>query len=107
MVFLFAQSWPETASSQWDSRLEFYSRWIWAPLILLILVFKVREFLRRRFELLFQNVATAEGRYRKPLEPLLLMNAIWIMSRQSEWHRRDGQELHSRSRSSTMQLYPN
>jgi hypothetical protein len=30
--------------------------------------------------LLLQNVATAEGRYRKPLEPLLLMNAVWLIS---------------------------
>lgn len=52
----------------------------------------VRQFLKGRFDLLpvavtlftlflmLQNVATTEGRYRKPLEPLLLMNIVWCIS---------------------------
>lgn len=93
VVFLFAPSWPESESLNWDSQLEFYTRWIWAPLMVIILGWNVRRFLKRRFELLpvavtlftlflmLQNVATTEGRYRKPLEPLLLMNAVWLISK--------------------------
>ena len=96
VVFLFAPSWPETVSSQWDSQLTFYTRWMWAPLIAMILGWNVYGFLKGRFDLLpiavtvftlfllLQNVATAEGRYRKPLEPLLLMNAVWLITRTRE-----------------------
>ena len=92
IVILFAPSWPEHDSQQWDSRLEFWARWLWAPLILLVLAYNVREILNRRFDLLpiaitiftlflvLQNVATSEGRYRKPLEPLLLLNVVWLIS---------------------------
>ena len=30
--------------------------------------------------LALQNVVTFEGRYRKPLEPLLLLNFVWIVT---------------------------
>ena len=92
VVFLFAPSWPENYSDNWDGRLESLDRWIWAPLIFLTLVFNLRDVLRRRFELIpiattiltlflmLQNVATTEGRYRKPVEPLLLMNLVWIIN---------------------------
>ena len=91
IVSLFAPSWPETTSQQWDSRLDFYSRWIWAPLILLVVAFDVKRFLQGRLDLLpvavtvftlalvLQNVVTAEGRYRKPIEPLLLLNLVWLI----------------------------
>ena len=91
IVSLFAPSWPETTSQQWDSRLDFYSRWIWAPLILLVVAFDVKRFLQGRLDLLpvavtvftlalvLQNVVTAEGRYRKPIEPLLILNLVWLI----------------------------
>ncbi|MGC2109378.1 MAG: phospholipid carrier-dependent glycosyltransferase [Candidatus Korobacteraceae bacterium] len=93
VLFLFAPSWPETAVHEWDGWLTYVTRWMWAPLIVLILICNGREFLHHRFELipvavtlftlflLLQNVATTEGRYRKPLEPLLLLNFVWIMGR--------------------------
>lgn len=91
LVSLFAPSWPESNSQLWDSRLDFYARWLWAPLILLVLAWNLRTFFRRTFELVpvsvtvftlclvLQNVVTAEGRYRKPLEPLLLFNLVWLI----------------------------
>jgi Dolichyl-phosphate-mannose-protein mannosyltransferase len=89
VLFAFAPSWPESANLDWDGTLEFYGRWLWAPLVLVILVCNFSYFLRRRFELIpvavtlytfflaFQNLVTFEGRYRKPLEPLLLVNLVW------------------------------
>ena len=91
LVMLFAPSWPESNSQQSDSRLEFYSRWIWAPLICFVLTGNLLVLVRGRVELIpiavslttlaivLQNVITAEGRYRKPIEPLLLLNLVWLI----------------------------
>ena len=92
LMFLLAASWPDNNRSEWDGWLSNICRWIWAPLIFFVLDCNIREFIRRKFDLLpiavsvftlflmFQNVATSEGRYRKPLEPLLLMNLVWVIS---------------------------
>jgi uncharacterized membrane protein YoaK (UPF0700 family) len=80
--------------------LEYCSRWIWAPLILSVFACNIGEFVRRRFDLVpvavtlftllmaLQNVVIAEGRYRKPVEPLLLLNLVWLLDRK----RLDGSE---------------
>ena len=93
VLFFFAPSWPESTASDWDGRLEYEGRWMWAPLILFVLVIDFRRFLHRRFDLItvattlftlflaLQNIVTAEGRYRKPLEPLLLLNAVWVIAK--------------------------
>ena len=77
----------------WDGHLEYWCRWMWAPLILLVFVLNVREFANRRFDLIpvatvvltlaimLQNVILIEGRYRKPVEPMLLLNLVWVLSR--------------------------
>ncbi len=92
LLFLFAASWPDNNRADWDGWLSHICRWLWAPLIFFVLDCNVREFIRQRFDLLpvavtvftvflaCQNVATFEGRYRKPLEPLLLMNLVWAVS---------------------------
>lgn len=92
LTFLFIASWPDNDVREWDGWLSNFSRWLWAPLIVFVFACNIREFARRRFDLLpvatmvftmflaFQNVATSEGRYRKPLEPLLLVNLIWAVA---------------------------
>lgn len=91
LLFLFAPSWPDDNRREWDGWLAYHGRWMWAPLIFFLFDCNVREFARRRFELLpvaatgftlfflLQNSATMEGRYRKPLEPLLLLNLVWAV----------------------------
>ncbi len=93
ILFFFAPSWPETGSGEWDGHLEYRARWLWAPLILFVLICNAREFVRRRFDLIpvavtlftlvmaLQNAMLMEGRYRKPVEPVLLLNAVWLLSR--------------------------
>lgn len=88
VLFFFSPSWPE---DQWDGRINYLSRWLWAPLILLVLAGNVREFLRRRLDLLpvavtlftlimaMQNMLIMEGRYRKPVEAVLLLNFAWLL----------------------------
>jgi hypothetical protein len=91
ILFLFAPSWPESAIGQWDGHLEYGARWMWAPLIVIVLLFNLLEFLQRRFDLIpigvtvltlvlmLQNEILMEGRYRKPVEPLLLLNLVWLV----------------------------
>jgi hypothetical protein len=93
VLFLFAPSWPEEVVALWDDRLEYFGRWLWAPLILIVFVCNISQFLARRFELIpvattlftlwlaLQNIVIMEGRYRKPVEPLLLFNLVWILGR--------------------------
>jgi len=100
ILFLFSPSWPEVQFGQWDGHLEYGSRWIWAPLILFVFVFNLRDFARRRFYLLpvattvftlvlaFQNMVIMEGRYRKVVEPLLLLNAVWVLAAHDRTNRR-------------------
>lgn len=94
VLFLFSPSWPDSNQNEWDGWLNYQLRWIWAPVMFFVLDCNVREFIRREFHLLplsvtilmlflmFQNVATTEGRYRKPLEPLLVLNLIWALRSQ-------------------------
>lgn len=96
VLFLFAPSWPDCNTNEWDGWLTVMSRWMWAPIIFFVLDCNIRDFFKRRFDLLpvattvftlflmFQNVATSEGRYRKPLEPLLLMNLVWAITPRSK-----------------------
>ena len=95
VIFVFAPSWPDSTEwrTQWDAQVTYVTRWMWAPIIFFVLIFNAREFQHRRFELIpvavtlftlflmLQNVATSEGRYRKPLEPLLLLNLVWILGK--------------------------
>jgi len=93
ILFFFAPSWPESGPGEWDGHLEYRARWMWAPLILFVFVCNARDFARRRFDLIpvattvltlvlaLQNAMLMEGRYRKPVEPMLLLNAVWLLSR--------------------------
>jgi hypothetical protein len=38
-------------------------------------------------------VVTFEGRYRKPLEPLLLLNLVWILARHRAAHPQNDETL--------------
>jgi hypothetical protein len=91
ILFFFEPSWPETSVGQWEGVLQYHTRWMWAPLILIVFLLNAREFLHRRFDLIpiavtlftltmaFQNSVLMEGRYRKPVEPVLLLNLVWIL----------------------------
>ncbi len=89
VLFAFSPSWPDSDPREWGGWASYHFRWIWLPLVLFVLGCNLRAFLQREVLLLpvavtaftlflaFQNAATMEGRYRKPLEPLLVMNCIW------------------------------
>lgn len=93
VVFLFAPSWPDSNLQCWDGWVNYESRWLWAPLIFLLFKLNYHEFRQRRFDLIpvavtvltlvlaLQNMIDMEGRYRKPLEPLLFLNIVWALRR--------------------------
>jgi len=92
VLFLFAPSWPESNEDFWIGRVNFWQKWLWAPLIVAVLAGNLVFALQGRFHivvlvttaltllLLLQNEYPMEGRYRKPLEPLLLLNGVWLLS---------------------------
>jgi hypothetical protein len=98
LVFLFAaNSWPDSAVEwgySWIYFFNFHLRWMWLPLMLLLLS---RAPTARRTEaehlilccalgllliLAFQMFGVNEGRYRKPLE-ILLIPCAYILTRKN------------------------
>jgi hypothetical protein len=90
-LFLFAPPWPDCYTGTWTGVLNYWLRWIWAPIIFFLAEENFRQFLRRCFHLIpvattvftlwlfSQNIVTMEGRFRKPLEPILLLNLAWAI----------------------------
>jgi len=88
LYVLFAQSWPDNDPRTWSGRLAVWTRWVW-PLIMLYVTWGA---LCRRFHgrawllpvcslglLLFltvQRSGIVEGRYVKPLHPILVAAAV-------------------------------
>ncbi|MEI9896997.1 MAG: glycosyltransferase family 39 protein [Chthoniobacter sp.] len=105
LLFLFAPSWPDCNLWEIDGWWSYIGRWMWAPLIFFLLSCNLLEFRAGRFDLVpvattvftlflgLQNFATMEGRYRKPLEPLLLLNVAWVVSRPPAGLRRRNSEI--------------
>ncbi len=99
MFILFGSSWPEVWPDSWNSQgfvrpwemaLNHHARWMWAPLIVGVFIFAMRypmPAVNRGVVLLtlgmvmmmaVQYTAVFEGRYRKPVEPLLILSAALI-----------------------------
>jgi hypothetical protein len=94
IVYLFfGASWPEYNRSTWLGILSFHARWVWAPLLLLVLFRapfmplpdKVAMLLSPAWLLIvvmmFQQSVVMDGRYRKPLEPLLIVLVSLLVQR--------------------------
>jgi 4-amino-4-deoxy-L-arabinose transferase-like glycosyltransferase len=90
MFLAFAHSWPDSTERidyKWLYLLNFHERWLWLPLMILTVI--ATPFMRLQrpqmlvyccglgllLLLIFQQSAILEGRYRKPLEIFLLLNA--------------------------------
>lgn len=89
-VFLvLGPSWPDaTMQEEWLYRLNYHQRWVWAVLMVALAMVGPCMPLRERravlvamtlalmLALAVQPVGIMEGRYRKPLEPLLLLAVV-------------------------------
>ncbi|MDD2707002.1 MAG: glycosyltransferase family 39 protein [Verrucomicrobiae bacterium] len=97
MLFFFAPPWPDCAGgARIFNWLNYWQRWIWAPIVFYVMDANLAEFRRRRFFLIpvgttifllwlgLQNLVIMEGRFRKPIEPVLLLNMAWIGRRKDE-----------------------
>ena len=89
----FAQSWPNSDPASLFGRLTLWTRWIWAPLILLV----TWGLLRRRYRgieylvplcalgtialLLLQNEGVMEARFREPVDAVLVCAALLMRLR--------------------------
>jgi hypothetical protein len=93
--FFFGSSWPD--STKEPDRTWWYAnyllRWLWVPMILVIVVLYPRTRMKKPEAwiiglllgmiglLMLQNTGVMEGRFRKPLEPFILLSAFIL------WHR--------------------
>lgn len=92
-VLLFGRSWPDDSPVHLGDRLAVLLRWLWGPAILTLLIGTVVTWRRTRADpivlagaalslaLLLQPVFTVEGRYRKPLEPLVILSLARLAAR--------------------------
>lgn len=93
----FAPSWPDETRRDFWFFDPSWLRWIWAPLAVAVVAANTRySFIHRRIELLplivivmvfaitFFPSAVGEGRYRKPLEGLLIANVLFLIA---NWRR--------------------
>jgi hypothetical protein len=86
LVFLFAPSWPDSFRTTPLGSVNHWLRWIWPGLMFVIFVENCKEFRASRWALIpvvatvgmvwltLQNIAASESRYRKVLEPIILVN---------------------------------
>jgi hypothetical protein len=94
VMLFFDRSWPDAddLDSVWG-RLNGWTRWLWLPLTLAVALLAVRARPSLRVGLipyaalalvallLVQGAAVMEGRYRKPVEPLLIAGAFILVHR--------------------------
>ena len=92
LFFYFAPSWPDSSSDRLPDRLQIALRWIWVPLAVVIILGNI--YYRRQLQktaaglfaflttigwiLLPSSPAMMEGRYRKPVEGLLIANLFLL-----------------------------
>jgi hypothetical protein len=91
---LFGYSWPDSNPSRFWEKMNNFSRWLWCPLLVIVMIGNGwRASRTRRMDLLSlltmagwfllcaAPVGVAEGRYRKPFEGLLVANALLLATR--------------------------
>lgn len=92
LYLLAGPSWPDNDPAQLAARLQIVGRWIWAPLFLLVVLWSLRSWRLCASQPLlcaligvyfyFQGLTLLtvnEGRYRKPLEGLLLTQVLYLL----------------------------
>jgi hypothetical protein len=92
VLLFFSHSWPDTDFARPEGVLNFWLRWIWAPLALGCAVVTIVTWRRQRERLLptllltwfvvqgLLPIAVGEGRYRKPFEGLLIAQCLLLAS---------------------------
>ncbi|MFI4866070.1 MAG: methyltransferase domain-containing protein [Steroidobacterales bacterium] len=93
IYLLVGQSWPDNDPNAWSGLATVWTRWLWPPLMLVVAWGAVRGRFRRwdwllplcalgmLLSLALQRDAIIEGRYRKPIDPVLVAAAIVLYYR--------------------------
>lgn len=92
LIFLFfGESWPDTDRSYGMGNLNYFMRWLWAPLGIVVITLTAILWRTQKYHLLLPSLiltwfiaqglmplAVNEGRYRKPFEGLILAQAVLL-----------------------------
>jgi hypothetical protein len=91
IFLLWGTSWPDNNPAHLWERLANYSRWLWAPLLMIVFIGNgIWLWQSEKWNLLpvltisgwlflcGTPLGIGEGRYRKPFEGLLIANALWL-----------------------------
>ena len=93
LYLLFGQSWPDNDPNSLSGLATVWTRWLWPPLMLMVACGVVRRGFRGRewllpacalgmlLSLAVQRDGIIEGRYRKPIDPVLVAAAIVLYGR--------------------------
>ncbi len=94
IFLLFGPSWPDSNPEHFWESLAFQMRWLWAPLLVFVTVNDIIYFQKHKkvavlpLLVLFTwaiclvlPCVPVEGRYRKPLEGLLVTNLLWLIAK--------------------------
>jgi hypothetical protein len=92
VVLAFGHTWPESGLDSPQGLICTYERWIWLPITLLALYMSLRFIVRERrlafvpafglfaIAVLYgSQLAVMEGRYRKPVEPVMCIAIAWAL----------------------------
>ncbi|WP_295799096.1 hypothetical protein [uncultured Microbulbifer sp.] len=94
LVYLFfGSSWPDNNRARWLENLNHHSRWLWAPLTLVLLIWTAVYWRRLKGQRMLPSllltwilvqgllpIAVNEGRYRKPAEGLILVQVALMLA---------------------------
>jgi hypothetical protein len=92
LIFLFfGESWPDSNRDRIVGEMNYQTRWLWAPLFVMVMVWTAVRWRTQRHQLLLPAIiltwfvvqgllpiAVNEGRYRKPLEGLLIAQVMLV-----------------------------
>ena len=103
----FGVSWPDTNRERLIGELNYWSRWLWAPLTIGCLILMCASWRRQRERLLPSLILTwfvvqglyplsvNEGRYRKPFEGLLVSQCLLVLATSKRTMGRRQAQLHA------------
>ncbi|VUD64820.1 hypothetical protein TDB9533_03410 [Thalassocella blandensis] len=104
ILLFFSESWPDSNRARTLGEVNYQSRWLWAPLTVLILIASIVWRKRLRQQKMYAAILIAwfvvqallpiavnEGRYRMPFTGMLLVQALLLFNRPSSTNSQRGQ----------------
>lgn len=106
LIFLFfGESWPDSNRARSIAEVNYQMRWVWAPLFIITIILLATFWRSQKNQLLLPAMilvwfvvqgliplVPTEGRYRKPIEGLLIAQLVLIAGSQRRWRRQNFDE---------------